>query len=124
MYAWYRHVTREEAIEKIENSINSVAPILRIPELEDEAKYIKRLTDLLFDSVIDPVKVQVKSTCVKGGDFALYENADVWGIARIDNNWLLTLENEIQFALGFGSEPSHIKMHGFSSADVLGEFYV
>lgn len=115
-------MTKNEALAKIEYSlIHEEARILTPPgEVYDE--HVAKISATLIASLIEPVRVTVTSTCAKEGDFNLYKNSIVWGIAKNNGNWLLTLEATRDFALGFGSEQDNIMMHGFSSSDALGEW--
>jgi len=92
------------------------------PKGEIYEEYVQRLSQELLANVIEPIEVTVVSTCVVGGDFERYKCSKVWAIANHDSSWLLTLEKENEFALGFGDDPKKIKMYGFSSSDVLGEW--
>ena len=115
-------MNKTEALDKILLSLSTEEAQVITPKGEVYEQYVEKLTKLLIKSVIEPVKVKVTSACAKEGDFIKYKNSVVWGIARSEGNWLLTLENENEFALGFGDNPNSIMMHGFSSSDVLGEW--
>ncbi len=115
-------MNKSEALEKIHYSLNSEEARVITPKGEIYDEHVEKLSRMLIDSVIEPVKVNVTSACAKEGEFDLYKNSVVWAIARNKDNWLLTLENEKEFALGFGDNPNNIMMHGFSSADALGEW--
>jgi hypothetical protein len=111
-----------EALDKINYSLKNEQAQVITPKGETYEEHVDRLKKILINSIIEPVKVQLTSTCVKEGDFDLYKNAVVWAIARKKDNWLLTIEGENEFALGFGRVADNIMMHGFSSSDVLGEW--
>ena len=115
-------MNRSEALEKINYSLSTEEARVITPKGEIYEDYVKKLSRILTSSVIVPVKVNVTSTCATEGDYNVYKNAVVWAIAINNGNWLLTLEKENEFALGFGDDPSNIKMHGFSSSDALGEW--
>jgi len=111
-----------EALQKIKDSLETVTPQVITPVGKVYEDYVKELSETLINSLIEPVRVTVISTCAQEGDFLKYKNSIVWGIAKNKGNWLLTLEKEPEFALGFGENPKEIKMHGFSSQDALGEW--
>lgn len=115
-------MNKVEAIEKIKYSLQSEEARVITPEGEVYEEYVENLAKTLIDSVIEPIRVKITSSCAKEGELNLYKNSVVWAIARNKDNWLLTLENEMEFALGFGNNSDNILMHGFSSADVLGEW--
>ncbi|MFT7389312.1 MAG: hypothetical protein ACI8VC_002578 [Candidatus Endobugula sp.] len=122
MAALCEKMNRSEALEKINYSLSTEEARVITPKGEIYEDYVKKLSNILISSVIVPVKVNVTSTCVIEGEYNVYKNAVVWAIAINNGNWLLTLEKENEFALGFGDDPSNIKMHGFSSSDALGEW--
>ena len=115
-------MNKTEALNKIHYSLSTEEAQVITPKGEVYEEYVDKLTKILLDSVIDPIKVNVTSACAKEGEFEMYKNSIVWGIARNKGSWLLTLENENEFALGFGDDPNNIMMHGFSSSDALGEW--
>jgi len=115
-------MNKTEAIEKIQYSLSTEEPQVITPKGKIYDVYVEKLSKLLIGRVIEPVRVHVTSACADEGDFTKYQNAVVWGIARDKDSWLLTLEAENEFALGFGSDPKNIMMHGFSSSDALGEW--
>jgi hypothetical protein len=115
-------MNKSEALDKIHYSLSTEEAQVITPKGEVYGEYVAKLTKSLIKSIINPVKVNVTSACAKEGDLAKYQNSIVWCIARNGGNWLLTLENENEFALGFGDDPNNIMMHGFSSSDVLGEW--
>lgn len=115
-------MNRDEAIKRLEHSLATEEARVITPSGKTYEEHIETLAKSLRTSVIEPVRVQVTSTCAAGGDFDTYRSAVVWAIARSGNNWLLTLETQAEFALGFGDDPLSIKMHGFSSSDALGEW--
>ena len=115
-------MNKEEALQKIHLSLSTVEAQVITPKGETYEKHVEKLAEMLIDSVIDPVRVNVTSACALEGEYELYKKSVVWGIARSRGSWLLTLENEMEFALGFGDSADNIMMHGFSSNDVLGEW--
>jgi len=110
-----------EALSKIKLALNGHAQVIT-PKGETYENYVAKLSLNLLEHVIDPVKVTVVSTCADNGDFDKYKKSNVWAIAKSKFGWLLTLENENEFALAFGDDPNKIMMHGFSSPDVLAEW--
>ena len=117
-------MNKSEALDKIQYSLKSEEVQVITPQRETYEEYVEKLSRMLIDSVIDPVKATITSACAKEGAFELYKNSEVWAIARKNDNWLLTLEGKQEFALGFGDDLNNIMMHGFSSADALGEWCV
>jgi hypothetical protein len=115
------HMNKSEALSKIQIALTGDAQVIT-PKREIYEEYVQILSQELLANVIEPIEVTVVSTCVVGGDFERYKCSKVWAIANHDSSWLLTLEKENEFALGFGDDPKKIKMHGFSSSDVLGEW--
>tara|TARA_R110002049_G_scaffold183813_1_gene351811 strand:+ start:713 stop:1111 length:399 start_codon:yes stop_codon:yes gene_type:complete len=115
-------MNKTDAINKIQKSLISEKPQVITPEGQVYEEYIEKLSVALLESVIEPVKVNVISSCAADGDLEKYQASVVWGIAKCNGNWLLTLEAENEFALGFGSDPKQIMIHGFSSSDALGEW--
>ncbi|MFT6507383.1 hypothetical protein [Colwellia polaris] len=115
-------MNKSEALSKIKSSLKGDAQVIT-PKGETYEDYVERLSIKLLENVIDPLEAKVVSTCAKNGDFEKYKNCKVWAIAKNKNSWLLTLDNKNEFALGFGDDPNQIMMHGFSSSDVLGEWY-
>ena len=110
-----------EAENKIRQYIPK-QPQLITPKGSTFDDHVKWVTEQLFKNVIVPVKSKVTSTCVNDGDFEKYAKANVWAIARRNDSWLLTIDGQPEFALAFGTNPSELKMHGFSSSDVLAEW--
>ena len=115
-------MNRSEAIDKINYSLSTEEARVITPNGEAYDAYVSKLAESLLASVIDPVKVSVTSACAKDGEFEMYKNSIVWAIARNRDSWLLTIEGEKEFALGFGDSANNIMMHGFSSSDALGEW--
>ena len=114
-------MNKSEALSKIKAALKGNAQVI-IPKGETYEDFVERLSKELLASVITPVEATVVSTCADNGDFEKYRKSKVWAIANDGGNWLLTLESENEFALGFGEHPDKIMMHGFSSSDVLGEW--
>jgi hypothetical protein len=115
-------MNKSEALDKINYSFKNEKAQVITPNGKIYEEHIANLRNNLLGSVIEPVQVHVTSTCAKEGEFDLYKNSVVWAIAKNDGNWLLTLEDKREFALGFGSAADNIMMHVFSSSDVLGEW--
>jgi hypothetical protein len=114
-------MNKSEALSKIKAALTGDAQVIT-PKGETYESFVERLSNELLSKVIAPVEATVISTCAKNGDFEKYKSSKVWAIANHDDSWLLTLESENEFALGFGDSPDKIMMHGFSSSDVLGEW--
>jgi hypothetical protein len=114
-------MNKSEAIAKIKSALTPKAQVIS-PKGEIYEEFVQRLSTELLANVIKPIKATVVSTCAANGDFDKYNKSTVWAIAKNEFGWLLTLENENEFALGFGDDPNKIMMHGFSSFDVLGEW--
>jgi hypothetical protein len=114
-------MNKSEALSKIRAALTGDSQVIT-PKGETYEDFVERLSKELLANVITPVVATVVSTCVKNGDIEKYQSSKVWAIAKHENSWLLTLENENEFALGFGDTPNKIMMHGFSSQDVLGEW--
>ncbi|WP_341939215.1 hypothetical protein [Marinimicrobium sp. C2-29] len=116
-------MTKNEAIAKIENSIAEGSQLIT-PAGKTYEDHLAAVSKKLFDHVIEPMPALVTSTCVAGEDYEKYKNSSVLAIAQMGSSWLLTLEFENEFALGFGESPKDIMMHGFSSPDAIGEWCV
>jgi hypothetical protein len=114
-------MNKSQALSKIKAALSGNAQVIT-PKGESHEDFVQRLSNELLDNVITPVSATVVSTCAENGDFSKYNKSKVWAIAKHENSWLLTLEVENEFALGFGESPDNITMHGFSSSDVLGEW--
>jgi len=110
------------AIEKIKFSLKTETSRIITPKGQTYEAHVEKISTLLMEAVIDPVRVKVTSSCVAEGDFDKFKYSVVWGIARKRDNWLLISKTDNEFALGFGSDPCNIMMHGFSSSDALGEW--
>jgi hypothetical protein len=115
-------MNKEDAIAKISHSLSTEEARIITPSGGSYPEYVEKLSRKLLACVIEPVEVKVTSTCIPAGDFEIYRNTKVWGIAQGGGSWLLTLENVNEFALGFGDDPMNIMMHGCSSPDALGEW--
>jgi|SRR5690554_6052987 len=114
-------MTKSDAIAKIERSISEGAQLIT-PQGKNYEEHLAEVSEALYEHVIDPVPAIVTSACFPEYDYGRYQSGKVWAIARIGNNWLLTLESENEFALGFGESATDIMMHGFSSSDAVGEW--
>ncbi|WP_226705225.1 hypothetical protein [Microbulbifer elongatus] len=114
-------MTKQDAIEKIEKSLAGGAQLIT-PKGKTYEEHLEEACRKLFANLIEPCKVSITSACFPEYDFSKYQNSVVWGIAKSENHWLLTLDKEAEFALGFGEEASNIMMLGFSSPDALGEW--
>ena len=114
-------MTKTEAKEKIEASIAEGAQLIT-PEGKTYEEHLKEVTNALLEHLIEPEMATITSACFPEYAFKKYKTSKVWAIAKMGNSWLLTLENENEFALGFGESSSSIMMHGFSSSDAIGEW--
>ena len=114
-------MTKEQAIKKIKKSLSEGAQLIT-PKGKTYEEHLKKVTDTLFEHVIEPKEATIKSACFPEYDYEKYKTSKVWAIANMGNNWLLTLEKENEFALGFGDAEDNIMMHGFSSSDAIGEW--
>src|SRR5690554_3898045 len=114
-------MTKSEAISKIERSIAEGSQLIT-PKGMSYEDHLADVSKVLYEHVIDPVPAVVTSACFPEYDYEKYKRGIVWAIARMGNNWLLTLESENEFALGFGVSVSDTMMHGFSSPDAVGEW--
>ena len=114
-------MNKSEALKKIQNSIADGAQLIT-PKGQMYEEFVDKCSKILIEHVIDPVEATVVSTCCPEGDFEKYRKSKVWAIAHMNDSWLLTIEGENEFALGFGSDKDNILMHGFSSSDALGEW--
>lgn len=115
-------MNREEALMKIKESLTTEVSRVIAPPGSSYEEHVRMLAQKLLACVIEPIEVKVTSTCAPEGEFELYKNSKVWGIAREKSSWLLTLDDANEFALGWGDDPMKIMMHGFSSPDALGEW--
>ena len=115
-------MNKTEAIEKVKRSLAKSEPQILTPKGTTYEAHIAKLSKLLLDSIIDPVRVNVVSTIMEDCDFERYKESEVWGIAIGRGGWLLTISGSEEFALGFGDNPEKIKMHGCSSDDALEEW--
>jgi hypothetical protein len=114
-------MTKEETIRKIEASISDGAQLIT-PKGKTYEEHLKEVTEVLFEHLIEPIEAKVTSACFPEYDFDKYKNSKVWAIANMEKSWLLTLDGENEFALGFGVSANNIMMHGFSSSDAVGEW--
>ena len=114
-------MTKDDAVRKIKDSIAKGAQ-LSTPRGKTYEAHLAEVSKALFEHVIDPVPVTITSACFPEYDYENYRSSTVFAIAHMGNNWLLTLESESEFALGFGESPKDIMMHGFSSSDAIGEW--
>ena len=114
-------MTREEAIEKVERSIAQGVQLIT-PKGKSYEAHIKEVVDTLMAHIIDPQQATITSASFPEYAFEKYKKSKVWAIAQMNGSWLLTLDGENEFALGFGGSPTDIMMHGFSSSDAVGEW--
>ena len=114
-------MTKSEALEKIQASVAEGAQLITPKGTTYEA-HLEEVIEKLICHMLTPVIANVVSTCAKSEDYEKYKTSKVWAIAKMDNNWLLTLDAENEFALGFGDSAKAIMMHGFSSSDAIGEW--
>jgi hypothetical protein len=80
-------------------------------------KYVEDRKSRILDCVIEPQKIKVTLACFSENYLAKYQSSDVWAVAKWDDNWLLALESENEFALAFGECKDNIIILGFSSSD-------
>ncbi len=116
-------MTKSEAINKIRSSIAEGVQLIT-PEGKSYEEHLTEVSQVLLAHVIEPIPVVLTSACFPEHDYEKYRKSNVLAIAKMGNNWLLTLESENEFALGFGEKPDNIMMHGFSSPDAVGEWCV
>ena len=114
-------MTKDEAITKIEQSVADGAQLIT-PKGKTYEEHLEEVLRVLFEHVIEPMPVTITTACFPEYDYEKYKNSKVLAIARMENSWLLTLESENEFALGFGESPENIMMYGFSSSDAVGEW--
>lgn len=114
-------MNKDQAIEKILASIRDGAQVIT-PQGKVYEEYVKEQTEALLGNVIDPIRVNVVSASFPEYDFDRYKRSEVWAIAKSQTNWLLTLAEENEFALGFGDTAAEMMMLGFSSSDALAEW--
>jgi hypothetical protein len=114
-------MTRTDAISKIRVSLID-SPQVITPKNSTYKSYVKQQSNALIEAAIEPTKAKVGSACFPEYYLEKYQKSTVWAIARSDNNWLLTLENEQEFALAFGNSTTNLMMLGFSSSDALAEW--
>ncbi|MEL4284531.1 hypothetical protein ACE02Y_09010 [Shewanella xiamenensis] len=114
-------MTKSEAINKIKSSIAEGAQLIT-PEGKNYEEHLAEVSQVLLAHVIEPIPVVVTSACFPEHDYEKYRKSNVLAIAKKGKSWLLTLESENEFALGFGEKPDNIMMHGFSSPDAIGEW--
>ncbi len=115
-------MTKNEALQKLKVSLSKGAQIIPPKNVEYE-HYLSEITDKLFNCVIEPKVASVTSACYPVYAFKKYKNSKVWAIAHSGNDWLLTIENEEEFALGFGKNVKDIEMLGFSSSDAVHQWW-
>jgi hypothetical protein len=116
-------MTKSEAINKIRSSIAEGVQLIT-PEGKSYKEHLAEVSQVLLAHVIEPIPVVLTSACFPEHDYEKYRKSNVLAIAKMGNSWLLTLESENEFALGFGEKPDNIMMHGFSSPDAVGEWCV
>jgi len=114
-------MNKKEAINRIQESLSEGAQLIT-PKGKTYEKHLKEVTDTLFNHIIEPVEAKIVSASFPEYDFEKYKKSKVWAIANMGNSWLLTLDKENEFALGFGDSADNIMMHGFSSSDAVGEW--
>lgn len=114
-------MTREEAVSKIRLSLLDEPQVIT-PKNTTYEEYVERCSTSLIQSVIEPKRVKINKACFPEYYLERYKSSKVWVIANSRDNWLITIENESEFALAFGNNPSDLMMLGFSSSDALAEW--
>lgn len=97
-------------------------PQLITPKGKNYKEYVEEKKNQLLGFVISPVIGTVVGASMPVYDYAKYKSAKVWVIANWQDNWLITLDNEQEFALAYGESPHQLNMLGFSSSDALAEW--
>ena len=111
----------KEAELKIRNSISNGAQLIT-PKGKVYEDHLEEVANKLIAHLINPLEATITSACFPEYDYEKYKSSKVWAIAYMEDNWLLTLDDENEFALGFGKTEKSIMMHGFSSSDAIGEW--
>ena len=111
----------KDAEIKIRNSVSNGAQLIT-PKGKTYEDHLEEIVNKLMDHLIEPLEVIIISACFPEYDYEKYKNSKVWAIACMRDSWLLTLDDENEFALGFGKTEKSIMMHGFSSSDAIGEW--
>jgi hypothetical protein len=111
----------EEAKAKILQSVKDGAKVIS-PAGANYEEYLNTQIELLLSSLIEPIKIQVYSASYPEYGFEKYKKSEVWAIAKVENNWLLTLAGEMNFGLAFGKNQNEIIMLGYTSPDALAEW--
>lgn len=114
-------MTKSEAKHKIEHSLSQGAQLIT-PEGKAYEVHLNEVVVTLFKHLIDPLEANIVSACFPQYSYGVYKMSKVWSIAHMGNSWLLTLDTENDFALGFGNSVKEIKMYGFSSSDAVAEW--
>jgi hypothetical protein len=114
-------MTESDAISKLLVSFKDEPQVIT-PKGKTYEDYVEERKESLLNCVIKPVKVKVTSACFPEYYLEKYQSSIVWAISKWEDNWLLTLENENEFALAFGEGKDNIMMLGFSSSDALAEW--
>ena len=95
-------MNKKEAIEKIQNSIADGVQVIT-PKGDTYESFVNKQAEKLLAHVIEPVVVNITSTCAPEGDYEKYKNTKVWAIANMNDSWLLTIETENDFALALAN---------------------
>ena len=114
-------MTRSDAISKMLASFQDEPQVIT-PKGRSYEEYIEEQSTELLDRVVEPEKVVITSACFPEYYLKKYQATNVWAIAKWQDNWLLTLEDENEFALAFGESKNNLMMLGFSSSDALAEW--
>lgn len=108
---------RQKLVQSFEEGAESPVPAGR-----DPAEYIESAKEQLLANLITPIEAHIAGASFPEYALPVYESSKVWAIAKSGNHWLLTLEGQQQFALGFGASPEALEILGFSSSNALGEW--
>ncbi|MEO3684726.1 hypothetical protein ABHN84_20930 [Shewanella vesiculosa] len=114
-------MTKSDAISKLLASFQDEPQVIT-PKGRTYEDYVEERKKDLLGYVIEPENVFVASACFPEYYLEMYQSNNVWAIAKWEDNWLLTLEAENEFALAFGENKNNLMMLGFSSSDALAEW--
>ena len=89
---------------------------------ESREAYIAEKSDQLRSALIEPVSVVVKRSLHQTELLARLSPYSVFAIARLEDHWLLYVEELREFALAFGQAADEVAILGFSSDDALTEW--
>ena len=71
-------MTKIEAIKKIEKALETEQARVIPPKDMSYQEHILKLSELLMNQTIEPIRVKVTSTIIKDADFEKYKNTKVW----------------------------------------------